>query len=120
MHQNQPVTIMTALLFTPFLPLVLALSFGLWVGDRALLRQGALALLCSTAVAVVAGAVVGWGMGDSSRFTDFKPFVVSSVISAGIGWVAGSPRPMMSDGIISLPSPPPRSMPFIRSGPGCR
>ena len=29
MHQNQPVTMMTALLCTPFLPLVLALSLGL-------------------------------------------------------------------------------------------
>jgi hypothetical protein len=89
MHQNQPVTIMTALLFTPFLPLVLALSLGLWARDRALLRQGAIALLCSTAVAVVAGAIVGWVMGGSIRFTDFKPLVVSGLISAGIGWVAG-------------------------------
>jgi hypothetical protein len=89
MHQNQPVTIMTALLFTPFLPLVLALSFGLWAGDRALLWQGAMALLCSTAMAVVAGAVVGWEMGGPIRFTDFKPLVVSGAISAGIGWVAG-------------------------------
>jgi hypothetical protein len=46
---------MTALLFTPFLPLVLALSLGLWAKDRALLRHGAVALLGSTALAV--GAV---------------------------------------------------------------
>jgi hypothetical protein len=89
MHQNQPVTMMTALLFTPFLPLVLALSFGLWAGDRALLRQGARALLCSTAVAVVAGAGVGWGLGGAIHFTAFTPLGVSGLISAGIGWVAG-------------------------------
>jgi hypothetical protein len=89
MHQNQPVTIMMALLFTPFLPLVLALSLGLWVRDRALLRQGTIALLCSTAVAVVAGAIVGWGMDGPICFTDFKPLIVSGLISAGIGWVAG-------------------------------
>jgi hypothetical protein len=33
--------------------------------------------------------MAGWGMGGPSRFTDFKPLVVSGVISAGIGWVAG-------------------------------
>ena len=89
MHQNQPITMMTALLFTPFLPLVLALSVGLWTGDRALLRHGALALLGSTALAVVAGVVVGWGLGGTIQFTAFQPLLVSGLISVGIGWVAG-------------------------------
>jgi hypothetical protein len=68
---------------------VLALSLGLWTGDRALLRQGALALLCSTALAAVAGAVVGWSLGGTIRFTAFQSLVVSGLISAGIGGVAG-------------------------------
>jgi hypothetical protein len=89
MHQNQPITMMTALLFTPFLPLVLALSLGLWTGDAALLRQGALALGCSTALAVVAGAGVGWALGGAIGFTAFPPLLVSGLISAGIGGVAG-------------------------------
>jgi hypothetical protein len=84
MHQNQPVTMMTALLFTPFLPLVLALSLRLWTGDRALLRQGSIALLCSTAL-----AVVGWSLGGAIGFTAFQPLLVSGLISAGIGGVAG-------------------------------
>jgi hypothetical protein len=89
MHQQQQVTIVTALLFTPFLPLVLAISLGLWAGEHALLRQGATALLLSTAVAVVAGAMIGLAMGGPLRFMDFKPLLVNGLISAGIGVVAG-------------------------------
>lgn len=78
-----------ALLFTQFLKPVLAMSFGCFAADGKLLRQGALAFSLSTTFAVLAGAFVGYAGGGPMAFDDFKPMLVSVLISSGIGIVAG-------------------------------
>ena len=87
--QDNPVAIVVAALFLPFLAQVLAVSFGLWARDRQLIRHGLRALFVSTALALVAGAVVGWIEGGPILFTGFKNPLSSLAISAAIGITAG-------------------------------
>lgn len=47
-------------------------TVGLWSRDRSLLRQGVLAILTSTMLALAAGAVVAWLEGGPIRFNGFK------------------------------------------------
>ena len=78
-----------AALFLPFLSQVLAVGFGAWCGDRALVRKGAAALLTSAVLAYCAGAVVAMVTGGPIRFQDFKGPLASFAISTVIGVAAG-------------------------------
>jgi len=89
MIHNSVITIVIALLLTHFLRPVLAMSFGAWAGDGKLLRQGATAFSVSTVLAIMGGAMVGFAEGGPVAFNDFKPMLVSFLISAAIGVVAG-------------------------------
>ena len=53
---DNPIAIVVAALFLPYLSQVLAISFGLWSRDRALLLKGVRAVAVSTVLAVAAGA----------------------------------------------------------------
>ena len=87
--ENNPVAILVAALFLPFLAQVLAVSLGLWNRDRRLIVQGFRALVVSTMLAVTAGAVVDWIEGGPIRCADFKSPLSSFAISALIGITAG-------------------------------
>ena len=87
--ENNPVAIVVAALFLPFLAQVLAVSFGLWNRDRRLIVQGLLAVLTSTVLAVAGGAVVGGIEGGPILFVGFKTPLSSFLISAVIGITAG-------------------------------
>jgi len=56
--EDNPIAIVVAALFLPFLALVLAVSFGMWNRDLPLIFQGLRALYVSTVLAVAAGAAV--------------------------------------------------------------
>jgi uncharacterized membrane protein len=86
---NSPISIVVAALFLPFLSQVLAVGFGLWCGDRGLMRKGAAALLTSAVLAYAAGAVVAVLTGGPIGFQDFKGRFASFAISAVIGATAG-------------------------------
>jgi uncharacterized membrane protein len=86
---NSPISIVVAALFLPFLSQVLAVGFGLWCGDRGLMRKGAAALLTSAVLAYAAGAVVAVLTGGPIGFQDFKGPFASFAISAVIGAAAG-------------------------------
>jgi hypothetical protein len=88
LHDN-PITIVVAALFLPFLSQVLAVSFGIWAGDRSLAWQGCKALLLSTAASVFAGAVVTLVEGGPMLFAHFNSPLPSFAISAVIGAAAG-------------------------------
>jgi len=90
MLHSSVILIVIALLFTQFLQPILAVSFGFWAGDGKLVRQGALAFMLSTIAAVAAAALVGLLAGGPIVFNDFKPVLVSLLISSGIGVVAGT------------------------------
>jgi len=74
--EDNAIAIVVAALFLPFLSQVLAVSFGMWSGDRRLMRQGRAAVLFSTVAALAAGAAVAWIEG--TRFVSR----VSRVLSA--------------------------------------
>lgn len=86
---DSAISIVVAALFLPFLAEVLAVSFGLWSGDRGLIRRGAGALVLSAALAFLGGALVAWCAGGPIRFADFKSPLPSFAISAVIGITAG-------------------------------
>jgi hypothetical protein len=87
--ENNPISIVVAALFLPFLAQVLAVSFGVWSRDRRLIVQGLRAIAVSTAMAFAAGALVAWVEGGDILFTGFKSPLASLAISAVIGVTAG-------------------------------
>ncbi len=86
---DDPVAIVVAALFLPFLSQVCAFGFGLWSRDWRLVWHGGRALVASIALALVAGAAVGWLVGGPIRFQGFKGPLASFAISAVIGITAG-------------------------------
>ena len=86
---DNPVAIVVAALFLPFLSEVLAISFGLWSRDRRLLLRGMRAVAVSTGVAFAAGALVAAIQGGPIHFTAFKSPLASFAVSAVIGITAG-------------------------------
>jgi hypothetical protein len=87
--RNDPIAIVVAALFLPFLSQVLAISFGAWSGDWKLARQGTVAVLASTIAALLAGALVAKIEGGPILFASFKGPLGSFAISAVIGITAG-------------------------------
>jgi hypothetical protein len=86
---NNPIAIVLAALFMPFLSEVLALTFGLWSRDMRLAKQGLAALTTSLALALVGGAVVALIQRGPILFSEFKSPLASFAISVVIGVTAG-------------------------------
>ena len=86
---NDPVTIVVAALFLPFLSQSIAVSFGPWAGDWGLARQGMKALTVSTIASVAAGAAIAFLHGPPMLFHGYLGPLPSFVISAIIGITAG-------------------------------
>jgi hypothetical protein len=86
---DNPIAIVVAALFLPYLSQLLAVSFGLWSRDRGLILKGARALAVSTVLAIAAGAVVALIEGGTIGFAGFKSPLSSLAISAVIGITAG-------------------------------
>lgn len=89
MLENDPIMIVVAALFLPFLSQVLALSFGAWAGDLSLARQGLLALAVSTVASVAGGIIVTLLHGPPMLYHTFIPPLASFLLSAVIGVTAG-------------------------------
>lgn len=86
---DNAVAIVVAALFLPFLAEVLAISFGLWSGDRRLILRGLVAVAVSTILAFAGGMIVAAFTGGPIRFQSFKSPLPSFAISALIGITAG-------------------------------
>lgn len=78
-----------ALLFTPFMAQVMAMSFGGWMGDWRLARQGLKVLALSTVIAVLAGVIVAAIMGGPLQYDQFGTLQSNFAISFIVGIVAG-------------------------------
>ncbi len=89
MLENDPITIVVAALFLPFLSQVLALSFGAWAGDLSLAAQGLKALAVSTGASVLGGVIVTLLHGPPMLYHTFTPPLPSFLLSAVIGVTAG-------------------------------
>jgi hypothetical protein len=99
---DNPIAIVVAVMFLPFLAEVLALGFGLWSRDRRLIIRGLRAVTVSTALAFAGGAPVAAIEGRPIRFTAFKNPLSSFAISAVIGITAGFPVWFGAASIIAL------------------
>ena len=86
---NDPVTIVIAALFLPFLSQSIAVSFGPWAGDWSLARQGLKALAVSTAASVLGGVAIALLHGPPMLFHGYLSPLPSFLISAIIGITAG-------------------------------
>jgi hypothetical protein len=82
-------TLIIAFLFTPFLTQDLAISFGLWMRDWRLARQGALVLGLSTLIAVLSGAIAAAVMGGPIQYDEYGTLQSNFIISLLVGVVAG-------------------------------
>jgi hypothetical protein len=87
--ENNPISIVVAALFLPFLSQLLALSFGVWCRDRRLIAHGAKALVLSLGLAFCGGAVVALFQGGPIQFTAFRSPLSSFAVSAIVGATAG-------------------------------
>jgi hypothetical protein len=86
---NDPIAIVVAALFFPFLSQVLSFSFGVWYREWRLAVQGMAAIATSIVVALAAGATVATVEGGIIGFSSFKTPLASFAISAVIGIAAG-------------------------------
>jgi hypothetical protein len=86
---NDPVTIVIAALFLPFLSQSIALGFGPWAGDWGLARQGLKALAVSTAASIASGVAIAVLHGPPMLFHGYLAPLPSFLISAMIGVTAG-------------------------------
>src|SRR3954454_5805374 len=89
MVKNDPVAIVVAALFLPFLSQAVAVGFGMWAGDWDLARQGVKALIVSTAASVLGGVILGLLHGPPMLFNNFASPLSSFALSAIIGVTAG-------------------------------
>src|SRR3954469_20374034 len=89
MMEDNPIAIVVAALFLPFLSIVLALSFGLWSEDWTLAAQGLKAILVSIVCSVGAGSLVAALHGPTMQFHSFQQPLLSFGISSVVGLAAG-------------------------------
>ena len=89
MIQNKLLLIIAGLLFLPFLPLILAIGFGVWTREWRLARQGGFALAVGATLTAAGGALVALIAEPPLRFQEFSPLHTSFLISLGVGVAAG-------------------------------
>jgi hypothetical protein len=89
MVTNSSISIVIAALFFPFLPPILAMSFGLWTGERALAWQGLKALAASTSAAFLTGFAVAFFTRSPLTYSEWKSPLISFCIAVVIGAAAG-------------------------------
>lgn len=87
--EDNPISIVVAAMFLPFLSQVLALGIGLWSGDKKLAMHGLKAVGASMMLAFLGGVAVSACVGGPIGFHGFKGPLSSFVISSVIGITAG-------------------------------
>jgi len=89
MLRADPVSIVVAALFLPFMQQVLGLAFGAWAADWKLVAQSGAALVVSAAISILAGMALAVALGGPLQFDGFKGPLFSAVMSLVIGAAAG-------------------------------
>jgi hypothetical protein len=89
MIQNQILTMIAALLFTPFLTKVQGSSFGILTRQWPLALRGGLLLLGSTVLTVISGIIVALVIGGPLQYNSFSPLWINFLISLIVAVVAG-------------------------------
>jgi len=81
--------VIAGLLFLPLLPLLLAISLGMWTRQWRLAWQGGQALVVGIVLLVAAGALVAGITGPPLRFNESNSLFTSLLISLVVGVAAG-------------------------------
>lgn len=89
MIQNDLITMIAAMLFTPFLTQVLAGGFGVVTRQWRLAAQGGMILALSTLLTIISGAVVASMTGGPLQFDGFSSLLTNFLISLIVGIAAG-------------------------------
>ena len=89
MIQSQLLIMIAGLLFLQYLPMILAVGFGLWTRQWRLAGQGGFAFLIATALLVAGGAAVALLTNPPLQYNQHNPFWVGVLISAAVGIAAG-------------------------------
>lgn len=87
--EDNPISIVVAAMFLPFLSQVLALGIGLWSGETKLAIHGLKAVGTSMVLGFLSGVAVSACVGGPIAFHGFKGPLSSFVISSVIGIAAG-------------------------------
>ena len=88
MLQQQLLIMIAGLLFLQFLPLLLAVGFGLLTRQWRLAGRGAFAFFVGTALLVAGGAAVALLAGPPLRYNEHNPLPIGLLISLGVGVAA--------------------------------
>lgn len=88
MIENRLLIMLAGLLFVPFLPLLLAVGFGLHIGEWRLTKLGALAFFVGVLLLMGAGVVVALLVNKPIYYNESNPLIASLIISFAIGVAA--------------------------------
>jgi hypothetical protein len=88
MVQGNLLFMIAGLLFLPFLPLVLAMSFGTLTRQWRLVAQGFLAFVVGATLILLGGVVIGLLTEPPLRFQEFNPMLTSVLFSLAVGVAA--------------------------------
>jgi hypothetical protein len=89
MYHNNPISIVVAALFLPFLSQLLALALGGWARTRRLAQQGFWAVTVSTVLCLLAGAALALVQGMPMDYAGFRTPVSGLFFACVIGVTAG-------------------------------
>lgn len=88
MIENKLLIMLAGLLFVPFLPLLLAIGFGIRTREWRLTKLGAMAFTVGVALLLGAGAVVGLLVNRPVSYNESNPLIASLLVSLAIGVAA--------------------------------
>ena len=87
--EHKLLIMIAGLLFLPFLPLLLAMGFGLWTRQWRLALQGLFAFIVATALLVCGGAVVAFMADPPMKYNEHNTLLVGFLSSLAVGVAAG-------------------------------
>jgi hypothetical protein len=88
MIENKMLIMLAGLLFVPFLPLLLAIGFGMRIREWRLAKIGALAFTVGVALLMGAGATVALLVNRPVSYNESNPLMASLLVSLAIGVAA--------------------------------
>jgi hypothetical protein len=88
MIESKMLIMLAGLLFVPFLPLLLAIGFGMRAGEWRLTKLGALAFAVGVALLMGAGATVALLVNSPISYNESNPLIASLLVSLAIGVAA--------------------------------
>jgi hypothetical protein len=89
MLTNDLILMVGSLLFTPFTPLLLSVSFGICAKDKHLIRQGAIAFAVGTAITIACAYLLAAVTMHPLEYQRFGTPLTNVLVSVAAGFIAG-------------------------------